>query len=65
VISVPLPWMAVLIANDRPPRSAEEPRRYESRRIPLFPTAERPAIERRARSAPQPEPGASGGDVPG
>ena len=28
VASVPLPWMAVLIANDRPPRRAEEPRRY-------------------------------------
>ena len=41
--SVPLPWMAVLIANDRPPRRAEEPRRFEhaSRRTPLFPTAHR------------------------
>ena len=28
--SIPLPWMAVLIANDRPPRRAEEPRRYPS-----------------------------------
>ncbi|SDN63734.1 DUF3099 domain-containing protein [Allokutzneria albata] len=28
VISVPLPWMAVLIANDRPPRKAEEANRY-------------------------------------
>jgi hypothetical protein len=46
-VSIPLPWMAVLIANDRPPRRAEEPRRfdYQSRRIPLFPTAERPALE--------------------
>src|SRR5215218_3585892 len=44
LVSVPLPWMAVLIANDRPPRRAEEPRRYaHGRRIPLFPTAERPA----------------------
>ncbi len=25
--SIPLPWMAVLIANDRPPRRADEPRR--------------------------------------
>ncbi|AFM16931.1 Protein of unknown function (DUF3099) [Mycolicibacterium chubuense NBB4] len=51
VVSIPLPWMAVLIANDRPPRRAEEPRRYQNaRRIPLFPTAERPAIG----SAPQP-----------
>ena len=46
-VSMPLPWMAVLIANDRPPRRAEEPRRYEARRIPLFPTAERPAIDQR------------------
>ncbi|WP_349269168.1 membrane protein [Mycolicibacterium parafortuitum] len=55
VVSIPLPWMAVLIANDRPPRSAEEPRRYDApRRIPLFPTAERPAIERHHPGAPQP-----------
>lgn len=27
-VSIPLPWMAVLIANDRPPRRADEPRRY-------------------------------------
>src|SRR3954471_19623882 len=53
-VSVPLPWMAVLIANDRPPRRAEEPRRYDSRRrIPLFPTAERPALEHGTRHAPQ------------
>src|SRR5271169_2037573 len=55
--SVPLPWIAVLIANDRPPRRAEEPRRFEEpvRRTPLFPTAERPAIERYRRPSPQPE----------
>jgi hypothetical protein len=53
--SVPLPWMAVLIANDRPPRRANEPRRFDSarRRTPLFPTAERPALE--ARRHPQPQ----------
>jgi hypothetical protein len=48
VLSIPLPWMAVLIANDRPPRKATEPRRYDAagpRRTPLFPTAERPALE--------------------
>ncbi len=28
VISVPLPWIAVLIANDRPPRKSENPNRY-------------------------------------
>nr|WP_083276121.1 DUF3099 domain-containing protein [Pseudonocardia sp. HH130630-07] len=27
-ISVPLPWIAVLIANDRLPRKAETPNRY-------------------------------------
>jgi Protein of unknown function (DUF3099) len=47
--SVPLPWMAVLIANDRPPRRPDEPRRFEQtrRRTPLFPTAEHPALEPR------------------
>lgn len=49
VASIPLPWMAVLIANDRPPRRADEPRRFDEvrRRTPLFPTAERPALEQR------------------
>jgi hypothetical protein len=57
--------MAVLIANDRPPRRAEEPRRYDSaRRIPLFPTAERPALERATRPAPQADEGDSPRDVP-
>src|SRR3984893_11477789 len=65
LVSVPLPWMAVLIANDRPPRRAEEPPGYESRRrAPLFPTAERPALERGAHSAPQPDDGQPAGDVP-
>ena len=64
VVSVPLPWMAVLIANDRPPRRAEEPRRYAARRIPLFPTAERPALEQRGRSAPQPDDFEKTRDVP-
>ncbi len=59
VASIPLPWIAVLIANDRPPRRAEEPRRYEERRIPLFPTAERPALGQRPQGAPQ-----HGGDPP-
>jgi hypothetical protein len=27
-ISVPLPWIAVLIANDRPPRKSEQVNRY-------------------------------------
>jgi hypothetical protein len=54
----------VLIANDRPPRRAEEPRRYAARRIPLFPTAERPALERGPRSGAQPEDVDGTGDVP-
>lgn len=29
VLSVPLPWAAVLIANDRPPRKAERISRYQ------------------------------------
>jgi hypothetical protein len=62
--SIPLPWVAVLIANDRPPRRADEPRRFDEpvRRTPLFPTAERPAIERRRRTVPQPESPRAQGD---
>lgn len=37
VLSIPLPWMAVLIANDRLPRKAEDPHRYRP---------ERPRIEK-------------------
>ncbi|WP_216205718.1 DUF3099 domain-containing protein [Amycolatopsis aidingensis] len=29
VLSIPLPWVAVLIANDRPPRKAEDAHRYQ------------------------------------
>jgi hypothetical protein len=65
VLSIPLPWIAVLIANDRPPRRAEEPRRYDGdRRIPLFPTAERPALEARAEQIPQPDSSEWPHDVP-
>jgi hypothetical protein len=64
--SVPLPWIAVLIANDRPPRRADEPRRYygERRRTPLFPTAERPALDRPKAASPSngPPPNPSGHD---
>ncbi|MGX7826800.1 DUF3099 domain-containing protein [Actinokineospora sp. 24-640] len=28
-LSIPLPWMAVLVANDRPPRKAEHVNRYQ------------------------------------
>jgi hypothetical protein len=46
-MSVPLPWMAVLIANDRPPRRAEEPRRFDDRRQhpAVSPTAAQPGLE--------------------
>jgi hypothetical protein len=66
-VSVPLPWMAVLIANDRPPRRADEPRRFDGarRRTPLFPTAERPALEPRRRAAPQPNSSGSDDAAPG
>ena len=29
VVSIPLPWIAVLVANDRPPRRDERVNRYE------------------------------------
>jgi hypothetical protein len=31
-VSVPLPWIAVLVANDRPPRRKDEPSRWDARR---------------------------------
>jgi Protein of unknown function (DUF3099) len=56
-LSLPLPWMAVLIANDRPPRRPDEPRRFDAReRTPLFPRAERPALEAPPRDAAPWEP---------
>jgi hypothetical protein len=65
VLSIPLPWMAVLIANDRPPRRAEEPRRYQGdRHIPLFPTAERPAIDGLGSLGHHPDEDDAGDDVP-
>lgn len=35
VLSVPLPWIAVLIANDRPPRKAENANRYRRSRAEI------------------------------
>ncbi|MCV7067273.1 DUF3099 domain-containing protein [Mycolicibacterium farcinogenes] len=66
LVSIPLPWMAVLIANDRPPRRAEEPRRYSGHgnRIPLFPTAERPALQSEWVMPPQPDAARSDHDAP-
>ncbi|WP_156434372.1 DUF3099 domain-containing protein [Mycobacterium sp. IS-1590] len=63
--SIPLPWIAVLIANDRPPRRPEEPRRYDNRRhSPEVATADRPALEQHTTAPPQPEGRGSNGDVP-
>ncbi|MGE2718561.1 DUF3099 domain-containing protein [Mycolicibacterium celeriflavum] len=63
--SIPLPWIAVLIANDRPPRRPEEPRRYDNRpRSHEVATAERPALEGGMMAPPQPEARDSNGDVP-
>ncbi|KAF0847625.1 DUF3099 domain-containing protein [Nocardia caishijiensis] len=42
--SVPLPWVAVLIANDRPPRTKDEPSRWDGRREEI-------ALEARSRKA--------------
>jgi hypothetical protein len=65
IASVPLPWMAVLIANDRPPRRAEEPRRYDSQHRTTLPSsAERPALESPEQSASQPDAGDPPRDVP-
>ena len=57
-LSIPLPWIAVLIANDRPPRRAEEPRRFPDapQRTALFPRAYPPALE--AGLAPTSQPNA-------
>jgi hypothetical protein len=43
VLSVPLPWMAVLIANDGPPRRAEKVARYRGDRV--LETRPVPALE--------------------
>ena len=55
-VSLPLPWMAVLIANDRPPRRAEEPRRFHDnpRRPPIFGQSERRALDAGPASVSQP-----------
>jgi hypothetical protein len=44
VLSIPLPWMAVLIANDRLPIKREEPNRYRGDRRELE-AREHPVIE--------------------
>lgn len=44
VASIPLPWIAVLIANDRPPRRKDEPSRWDGRRNQI-------ALESRSHNA--------------
>ncbi|WP_236809049.1 DUF3099 domain-containing protein [Amycolatopsis albispora] len=41
VLSIPLPWVAVLIANDRPPRKAEKVSRYQREARAIEPTEHR------------------------
>ena len=57
--SIPLPWMAVLIANDRPPRRAEEPRRFPDApaRNALFPRHGRPVLESQLSTTTQDQAG--------
>ena len=56
LVALPLPWMAVLIANDRPPRRPDEPRRYDAapRHIPLFPGPAHLALEESLRQQQPP-----------
>ena len=44
LLSVPLPWVAVLIANDRPPRRQENANRYE-RSATVVEAGEHPVID--------------------
>lgn len=44
LLSIPLPWIAVLIANDRPPRKAEHVNRYEQTPMALE-KGEHPVID--------------------
>ncbi len=45
VLSVPLPWVAVLIANDRPPKKAEKANRYRRGAREVEPVSDRQIIE--------------------
>ncbi|BBY54271.1 DUF3099 domain-containing protein [Mycobacterium koreense] len=49
-VSIPLPWMAVLIANDRPPRRSDEPRRYDA--APRHPSLLQAAHDRMLEAGP-------------
>ena len=45
VLSVPLPWVAVLIANDRPPKKSEKANRYKKNHRELGAVADSQIIE--------------------
>ncbi|MFP5070548.1 DUF3099 domain-containing protein [Pseudonocardia nantongensis] len=72
VISIPLPWIAVLVANDRLPRKVEQPSRYrpdrpelESRPYEVIDSSEpasgtAPPAADPAADAPDGTPGATG-----
>ena len=46
LLSIPLPWIAVLIANDRPARKVEHMHRYRARStVPELERAEHPVID--------------------
>jgi hypothetical protein len=51
VLSVPLPWMAVLIANDRLPRKREKVNRYQADRRSLEARAH-PVIDAPSQGGP-------------
>ncbi|WP_024874563.1 DUF3099 domain-containing protein [Saccharomonospora piscinae] len=55
VLSIPLPWVAVLIANDRPPRKSESVSRYR-RRAPSLEDGQHRVID-----SSDPEPGSGSG----
>jgi hypothetical protein len=55
VLSVPLPWMAVLIANDRPPLKSEKVSRYrEQEATRALESQEHPVIDDQADPAAPP-----------
>lgn len=62
--SIPLPWMAVLIANDRPPRRPDEPRRYDPQphRAALGPAEHRQIVDAAPVTDPTGHPAGPGTD---
>lgn len=45
VISIPLPWVAVLVANDRPARKAEDVNRYQASDAKALESRDHPVID--------------------